>query len=572
MISLKKLISLLSIVLFVFFISLLIVNAVLFSSVAKTERVWIDSPLGEKVCGNLYYPKNPHPSRPIIIVFHGLSMESTVDLRPALELTKRGFYVLAVDQSGHGLTYGIQPGLQDDVLKPFFFTNIIGVVDYIYSRQDLFNISAIGCMGHSLGGWTTLMGTVLEPRINASVSWAGPTNISSLEIERSALFNNIGVTPENDFFRDPELMVNHSVVEYWNGTYGVNLPNNLLLIQGTHDTTVPYSQAIEGYNLVNDSSRCELVTIEGGDHVLLSDKVLNETIAWFETKLLGGVQGPLDYSQFTYFQFYVSYLLMLVSLLCTVFGVSFWAFKARDKYLTQAPEPTVDESLKEKTYRVAFLKLFIYSIPVLGIWVLLYVIQSFLYNYLVMLVLGAGFLLIYELILFYFQSRAKFTTEGIKTALKNQYNKNNLLIIILVAVFYVSIYYTLANGFKFLLFEPRSIPLYLLSMLAIFPFFLTHEIFQRKLIQDQFPRKRELHRWIFGIILFFFTFVSFFPLLYITFTTGAYLSVLVMVVFMVSVTLIDIYLYDKTRSVLATALFNTIVCAFFIAHIYFFYI
>lgn len=547
-------------------------NGVLFSSVARTESVWMDSPLGEKVYGCLYHPKNPHPSRPIVIVFHGLSWTGTLDMRWPLELTKRGFYVLSVDQSGHGFTHGNQPGLQDDVLKPFFFRNVIGVVDYIYSRQDLFNISAIGCMGVSLGGWTTVMGTVVEPRINASVSLAGPTNITKLseDTDFSRLWRNIGVTPENDFIEIPELARNHSAVEFWNGSYGVNPPKNLLLIQGTNDPTVNVSHTIDAYNLVNDSTKCDMFLVEGGDHALINNAVVNETIVWFETKLLGGIQGPIEFSQFTYIQVYFVYIMTLIGIYSSVFGVCFTFFKLKDKYIKTSKNSIPTKSSEEKTYVMALLKVILYSLPILGIWIVLYFMQGVVFNYLIVLLLGAALLAVYEALFFLFKSRDCFSGENLKQVLKSQFGFYDAIIAIACAAYFLGFYYSVAYYFKFLMISPQSIELYFLSLLAILPFFFSFEIFHRNLIQNQFPTRSERGKWVNRILLFGFAVISFFPFYYIT--MGAYMSVLIMFLFMIAVTTISIYLYEKTQKTFVTALFNSIVVAFFLAHHYFFFI
>lgn len=569
MISTKKLIFILTP--FILLVVLIFINGIMFSSVARTESVWIDSPiLGEKVYGTIYHPRNPHPSHPIVIAVHGITQESSVDMRMPLELTKRGFYVLSIDQSGHGLTYGSQPGLEDDVLKPFFFRNIIGVVDYIYSRKSLFNVSALGCVGFSLGGWTTLMGTVIEPRINASVSWAGPTNITDLDADFSTTFRNIGVTPENNFFSIPELQRNHSVVEYWDGFYGNMTPKNTLLIHGTNDNTVPVRQAIDAYNLVNDSTKCELVLIEGADHAIINNIAVNETIAWFETKLLGGIQGPLEFSQFTYIPFYVTYLLMLLCLYSSVFGIGFSLFKVKERYVKPPDDPITNVKSEGKTYKTAFLNLILYSLPVLGIWVGLYYIQSLICDYLITILLGALFLIIYEVIFLVLKSRDSFTKHKIKQTMKAEFGIYGIIIVSVCAVYFVGFYAVLSYSFKFLMFVPRSIELYFLSLFALLPFFLTYEIFQRKLIQDQFPRGTERKKFVNRIVLFGFTAISFFPLYYIS--SGSFFSVLIVIVFMIAVTTISIYLYEKTHSVFTTALFNTIVCAFFLAHCYFLFL
>ncbi len=568
MISTKKLVILLFP--FITLPILLIITGVVLNPVARAEGIWVQTSLGEMVYANVYHPKNPHQAAPVVISFHGISLENDVDYRMVLELTKRGFYIIAVDQSGHGWTHGIQPGLQDDVLKPFFFNNVIEIVDYIYSRADLFNTSAIGCMGFSLGGWTTLMATVVEPRINASVSWAGVANVTLLNLDFSGLFKQIGVTPENDFFQVPELQLNHSCVEYWNGTYGQNPPKNLLLIHGTADQLVPISQARQAYALVDDPSKCDLVEVEGADHGLLSDIPINETIAWFETKLLGGLQAPIEVSQFSYIPFYVVYIIILVEIYSSVFGIMFFSFKLKDRHietfdLERAPEPTSEPASYSKTIG----NLLIYSLPVLGIWGGLYLLRSHVFNHIILLLIGAALLAAYNVVYLFMKNREEFSKERMKLVIKSHLKLADIGIAVLCASYFLGFYFIVAYSFKFLLFGSRSILLYLVSFLAIVPFILTYEIFHRNIIQKQFPYSNG-NKFINRTLLFGYSIISFAPLYLII--SGAFVSVLIILIFLVATTTLNIYLYEKSGNVLATTIFATIVVAFFVGQCYFFFI
>ncbi|KON26930.1 hypothetical protein AC481_06270, partial [miscellaneous Crenarchaeota group archaeon SMTZ-80] len=77
-------------------------------SYEKYERVQFNSS-GVTLYANLYYPSkslNFQESRPLVIYAHGIGLKRDIDLRIPIELTKRGFYVAALDYQGHGESGG----------------------------------------------------------------------------------------------------------------------------------------------------------------------------------------------------------------------------------------------------------------------------------------------------------------------------------------------------------------------------------------------------------------------------------------------------------------------------------
>jgi dipeptidyl aminopeptidase/acylaminoacyl peptidase len=260
-------------------------------STLKVETIKFPSPNGNIVSGDLYYPKNPFsvPS-PVVIYLHGLSWSKDSDARFPLDLARKGIAVITLDQEGHGQTTGGLLGR--DTLGPFFWKNVIGAIDYIYLRNDIFNTSAIGVFGHSLGGWATLMASVTDPRITAAISLAGPSNLTAFP-ENSGFetqFRLIGIPFEEDILHNPDLRWNHSAVQYLNGSYSGIIPKNLLLLYGTADTLVPLQHGLDMYKTINDSSRCTLEILNGSDHGLMNVDFYYTNvriIQFFQEKLLG---------------------------------------------------------------------------------------------------------------------------------------------------------------------------------------------------------------------------------------------------------------------------------------------
>ncbi len=103
---------------------------------------------GKTVRALLYVPKGVSSTNkaPGVVVTHGyINSRETAD-GFAIELSRRGYVVLAVDQPGHGFS------------EPPAYANAFGGKDSIrYIRTlDFVDTDNIGIMGHSMGGWASV--------------------------------------------------------------------------------------------------------------------------------------------------------------------------------------------------------------------------------------------------------------------------------------------------------------------------------------------------------------------------------------------------------------------------------
>jgi dienelactone hydrolase len=232
---------------------------------------------GSTLYANLYYPSKDldfQDQNPLVIVAHGHGWQKDNDIRLALELTKRGFFVAAVDYHQHGESggglYDVDPdtgvlGLAQDCSK---LLDAIELMD-VYPR---INSSQIGLVGHSLGGMVVLMNGALDDRFTATISWAGVVNASLVG----------------------------SGLEVYNPANLLNTtnPQNLLVIHGYDDRTVSYD---EHALLAQSLTGCTIVNITDSfisDHYLISDTVLIETINWLELVFYNSesINGPINLS------------------------------------------------------------------------------------------------------------------------------------------------------------------------------------------------------------------------------------------------------------------------------------
>jgi pimeloyl-ACP methyl ester carboxylesterase len=126
---------------------------------------------GTRMSGLLYVPTGVTAEEPApgILAVHGyLNSRETQD-GFAIELARRGFVVLAMDQTGHGYS------------DPPAFRNGFGGPDGLaYLRSlDVVDKDEIGLVGHSMGGWAVLIAAAALPDGYRSVVIAGSSTGTS---------------------------------------------------------------------------------------------------------------------------------------------------------------------------------------------------------------------------------------------------------------------------------------------------------------------------------------------------------------------------------------------------------
>lgn len=110
---------------------------------------------GKTLSGLLYIPANATPSTPApgILAVHGYINSREAQSGFAIEYARRGYLVLALDQTGHGYSDG-----------PAFSDGFGGPAALTYLRSlDLVDPNNIGLEGHSMGGWAVLAAAAAYP-------------------------------------------------------------------------------------------------------------------------------------------------------------------------------------------------------------------------------------------------------------------------------------------------------------------------------------------------------------------------------------------------------------------------
>jgi pimeloyl-ACP methyl ester carboxylesterase len=127
---------------------------------------------GQTLSALLYIPPNAsaRTPAPAVLAVHGYINSREVQGPFAIELARRGYVVLALDQSGHGYSEG-----------PAFANGFGGPAALRYLRSlDLVDEDNIGLEGHSMGGWTVLAAAAAMPDAYKSMVLQGSSTGSGM--------------------------------------------------------------------------------------------------------------------------------------------------------------------------------------------------------------------------------------------------------------------------------------------------------------------------------------------------------------------------------------------------------
>ena len=110
---------------------------------------------GKWLSGNLFRPVSATAENkvPIVITSHGYLNNNQMQDISAIELSRRGIAVIAMDAYFHGDSSSTQYSYEDSgVIEGM---GMIPLVEYAYSQLDWVDNTKIGVMGHSMGGSNT---------------------------------------------------------------------------------------------------------------------------------------------------------------------------------------------------------------------------------------------------------------------------------------------------------------------------------------------------------------------------------------------------------------------------------
>ena len=137
----------------------------------KVSRIRFDTDNGS-LSGLLYLPKDASASnpKPTVVVTHGYLNSAEMQDANAIELSRRGYVVLALDQYDHGHSDYKNELYSDSsffgIWLPFWVNSMHDAVAYMYEQpyvlKDEDGNGIIGVTGHSMGGFGTTMALAMD--------------------------------------------------------------------------------------------------------------------------------------------------------------------------------------------------------------------------------------------------------------------------------------------------------------------------------------------------------------------------------------------------------------------------
>ena len=184
---------------------------------------------------------------------------------------------------------------------PTQIQDVKAAIRYLRAYAERFNIDEekIGVMGESAGGYLTCMaaldrdkkldtGEYLEysSQVQAACPWYPPTDASHFpydDVEKAAMSSESLLMGFN--------VMTHPQEAYENSPVSKVTPDAppFLLIHGTKDSTVPFSQSEELYDAL-EAAGCDvtLLALDGAEHadlMFFQDEVWQQIIAFFKRTL-----------------------------------------------------------------------------------------------------------------------------------------------------------------------------------------------------------------------------------------------------------------------------------------------
>ncbi|WP_240353196.1 alpha/beta hydrolase family protein [Cohnella algarum] len=128
----------------------------------KVKEISFDADHGQ-LHGLLYMPEGAGPDnpRPVIVTTHGYLNSKEMQDAPAIEMSRRGYIVLALDQYDHGDSRWTTDIPVDQMFSTFWIYSQFDAAKYIYDQpytlKDENGNAYVAVSGHSMGGFSSLL-------------------------------------------------------------------------------------------------------------------------------------------------------------------------------------------------------------------------------------------------------------------------------------------------------------------------------------------------------------------------------------------------------------------------------
>ncbi|MCH7742291.1 MAG: alpha/beta fold hydrolase [Proteobacteria bacterium] len=281
---------------------------------------------GNMMSALLYVPAQASIDKPApgVLAIHGYINSRETQSGFAIEFARRGYVVLALDQTGHGYSD-----------PPAFAHGFGGPDGLAYLRSLPFvDQQKIGLEGHSMGGWAIQMAAANAPDDYTSMVLAGSS---------TGTFGAPEGTPEH-----PRnlLLVFSLFDEFSQLMWGTEVPADIVntaklkTLFDTQDAVVPG----ETYGDLQAGTARKLMmpaVTHPGDH--LSREAIGASIEWFDLTLKHN--SAIDPADQIWFWKELGTLAALIGAVLLIFPTTHWLFSlSRFKAVASKPLPVMDQS------------------------------------------------------------------------------------------------------------------------------------------------------------------------------------------------------------------------------------
>jgi pimeloyl-ACP methyl ester carboxylesterase len=241
----------------------------------KVTEVTFPGTGGASMSGLLYTPPNATAATPApgVLAVHGYINSRETQSGFAIEFARRGYVVLALDQTGHGYSDG--PA----------FSNGFGGPDGLAYLRSLKTVDPanIGLEGHSMGGWTVLAAAAAMPDAYKAVVLEGSSTGKPFAAEGSPTW------PRN------LALVFSRYDEFSKLMWGVDRAQDVASskkLQAVFGTAAPVQVGHVHGSVADGTARLLRApnTTHPGDH--LSPVAIGHALDWFALTLDGGTPRP----------------------------------------------------------------------------------------------------------------------------------------------------------------------------------------------------------------------------------------------------------------------------------------